>query len=381
MSTTSDTTLETFRTLLSTCREQSIPLVQIRYRPITEDIAYDGNDHDFLLCRQDKEKFLALVHTSFSGACIPLFIDQQKRDKTVLCVRDTELQRDIIFEIWYSLEVSDPGHNGINYIWWPDISGYILETADGYTLEPTVEALYYLSRLHTKRKQLESREVQKHISHYQHTVNDSDVVATLFQELIAQGDIKHIAGIANQQLIRMGILRSRKQLPSFTQSLFETLRNRRYKTRIRRLARGNIIAFVGPDGVGRATIISEYKQHLAGRVKYYRFKKLFRNALLNKLLLPVLRLAAAWHHKTALEKNQIDKHFGGTLFLISRLRFFKISVRRLWRTTLLADRNFHDFLSHGLRFSHLTPQTRRGAKLLLPLLPPPRCLIQLDATY
>jgi thymidylate kinase len=381
MQTTSNNALWLFRRLLAICGEQAIALVQIRQRPLTEEVAYDGNDYDFLLNSRDKVRFFTLLQQLASAAALPLFIDQRKREKTVVRLHNGTHGHSIIFEVWYALEVRDPAGRGIDQIWWQDIGDHLQTKDNALVLDSSVEALYYLSHLATKRKQLNNPEVQRRLHHYQLSLQEGDKALDLYRLITTGAGVDECGSAANQLLIEKGILRPREDWPSFIRSHYESLGNRLWKIRMRWLARGNIVAFVGPDGVGKTTLISEYKQHLAGRVKYYRFKKLFRSALLYKALYPLLRFVACKHYRTELEKNQVDDHCGGTLFIIARLRYFTLSLRRLWGTLLLTDRYFHDFLCHGLRFTHEQARPRRGGHWLLHWLPQPRCLVQLDADY
>jgi thymidylate kinase len=370
-----------FTSILRESHQRSIGLVQIRLRPLTEEVAYSQGDYDFLLNPGQKLDFLRIVFHHCSIAATPFFIDQRKRDKTIVQLWDPASRRGITLELWTSLEVKDPTKRGVSRIWWEDLYPHIQANSQSQAFSPVFESLYYLSHLHTKHKQFDHPEVQRRLTHYANCMRHKTAIAVIYQRLMADKDISHAAADANMYLMEMGVLRQKKELSSFLNSERETLHNKAYKTRKRWQARGNIIAFVGPDGVGKTTIINAFKQQLSGKVSYFRFKKLFRGALVYKLLLPLLRQLANSHHRTRLAKNQIDDHFGTLLFLIARLRYSTISIRRLWHSILLTDRYFHDFLSHGLRFSDTTTIQRRSSEWLLKLLPQPRCLVQLDADY
>jgi thymidylate kinase len=375
------TAFKTFKQILQESYQLSIGLVPIRFRPLTEEVAYSQGDYDYLLNPRQKHEFLQLVFHHCHSTAIPFFIDQRKRNKTIVQLRDPDTKRGITLELWASLEVKDPARHGVSRIWWDDVTPHIQISTQANTFAAEFESLYYLSHIQTKHKQFEHPEVQARLKHYAHRMQHNTEVSAIYQGLLTDMDIQHAAAQANRQLIEMGVLTQRRKLSSLLRNTRETLYNRVYKAHARWQARGNIIAFVGPDGVGKTTIINVFKHQLSGKVHYFRFKKLFRGALLYQLLLPLLRLMANRHHREKLAKNQIDDHFGGLLFLIARLRYPTISVRRLWHSILLTDRFFHDFFTHGLRFTGSAAATRKGSNLLLHLLPQPRCLVQLDAEY
>lgn len=362
--------IDALNLLLEQCGRSAIPFIQIRMRQLSEEIAFDGGDYDFLVAPHHLKGLLRLAQRTFSAAKTPFLIERKKRDKVVLRIYEATTGRSIILDIWQRLELRLPHKGTMAHINWSSLEPQITKTQNGYAFSQEFEAGYYLTHLHTKRKRLDNKEIQNRLQYYAESIKLDVTLSALFQRL-GQGNLAEVANEAWEYLQSLG-LRTDSQTTA-------TLRERLYKQRMRYNARGNLIAFVGPDGVGKTTIIREYKQLLAGRVKYYRFKKLFRKALLYKLLLPLLRLAAGRHYSGKLGKNQIDDHFGGILFLISRLRYPTISLRRLWNTKLLCDRYFHDFLFQGLRFADETPRLRPASTRLRRFIPPPRCLIQLDA--
>lgn len=371
--------LETVQSLIDDCHRDGIPLVQIRYRPLTYEQAADGGDYDFLLARNYHSAFFKALFVAFSSAAIPFLIDQRKPDKTVIQVFDAEHDLVIKLELWCALELKDPEHRTIGRIWAEDLGSAIVSADGRYALASGFEALYYLTHLYTKKKSIQASQVQERMDYYRQRITADPEVTAIFDRLESQQDIAPCAAAAVHILLARGYARSATTPANRFGYLSQRLAWYVRRLRMRFSAKGNVIAFVGPDGVGKTTIIREYKQLLGGRVKYYRFKKLFRGALTYQLLYPLLKRMALRRNPASTEKNQVDEIYGAVLFIIARARYFTLSVRRLWQTLLLTDRYFYDFLVTGLRFNDQKAEPRPYYEWLLRLTPTARCIVQLDA--
>lgn len=117
------------------------------------------------------------------------------------------------------------------------------------------------------------------------------------------GSLAEVARLANQRLQALGVLHPKSQgISGFRQRLTDVW-HRLQRRHLKALSRRRIIAFVGPDGVGKSTLVEECRPLLPARASYFRFKKMFRGSLLYALLYRWRYPALARQHRGDLQNG------------------------------------------------------------------------------
>lgn len=143
------------------------------------------------------------------------------------------------------------------------------------------------------------------------------------------------------------------------------------------LSRHNrFIYFVGPDGVGKTTLIKQTRKALP-RSRYFRFKNSYRRSPFYSLLWRTRRYYLRRKHGRRLVKNQVDASMARVLFWVSvNSLFWRNLVALVTGRTLLSDRSPADLALEGHRTDDLI-SLRDGAPLFA--MPPGRAMIHLHA--
>ncbi|MFT6364562.1 MAG: thymidylate kinase [Planctomycetota bacterium] len=373
------TLFDAFQAFLHGAAEAGIAFAQIRHRDVTEEIALSPGDYDFFVDEKDIEAFLAHLHKRAAANCLPLLICRQKREKAKVTLFSRDGADSILMDLWIRLEVKDPKRRSRRHIMARDIVPH-LEVRDGVMyLAPRIEALFYISHLFTKSKDLRAVQVRERLGHYAQTMVDQPDIRDLFDRLIQGGELESAAAEANGRLVCMGILRPRLSGPHAGKDLATYLGDRLYKLRRKLVAKRKFIAVVGPDGVGKTTLIQAACSCLAKGGRDFRFKKLYRHATLYKLLFPGLRRKYNRAAGMALEKNQIDDKAGSFIFWMAWYRYFLLALLRLRKPLTLVDRYYFELLIQDLRFQEKLPTLRPRWRSMLNRVPMPRMVLHLDA--
>ncbi|MBN3563917.1 hypothetical protein [Aliamphritea spongicola] len=138
----------------------------------------------------------------------------------------------------------------------------------------------------------------------------------------------------------------------------------------------DIIPVIGPDGVGKTTLITAVQKKIAGNSHYYRFKKLFRGSLGYQLnhFLTQLREGKGY------DKNQHNDQHGLKMMAIARRRYpGLLKQARKAGSYYFSDRFFHDYIIENLRFEDKPAALRSHWQKLLNVSPNTHWFIQLDA--
>ena len=369
--------------LLETINKNSIPLVKLRYKPLERPGAFSG-DFDFVTSEASLNQILQTIFDLATDMNISFSIDRTKFTKTKVTLFDTADQY-IELEIWTILEVKDPARRTLRYIFWEDLAAHLVREENGIAALPLeLEALYYLSHLFTKTKNLEGEEIRLRLEYYRTKLDETNKQQTLelFNMLIdGESTLREAALSANTELIDRGILLERMRLASRKKEYRLKTRTEWYtfKNSLRKLER--FIPLVGPDGVGKTTLIESLSEAFKKRSRYYRFKKTFRGSIIYNTIYPILkRMALRRMQMKKIDKNQVDDLFGQTIFYIALIKYtLFILTNLIIRKYVFADRFFYDFLFQDMRFADRPATLRTNWKTLLKRSPGTYWLIQLDA--
>ncbi len=137
-----------------------------------------------------------------------------------------------------------------------------------------------------------------------------------------------------------------------------------------------IIPVIGPDGVGKTTLITALQEKIAANSHYYRFKKLFRGSMRYQLNHFLTQLREGKRY----DKNQHNDQHGLKMMAIARRRYPRlIKQARQAKTHYFSDRFFHDYIIENLRFEDKPATLRKQWQTLLDAAPNTHWFIQLDA--
>ncbi len=361
-----------FERLILLLHKHEIPIVLLRVKDISEDTLYSG-DFDFYLDPTYKKKLFTFIFDFLSKNEINFFIDQKKYGKTKIFIFN-DVEKILQLEIWHYLEIKSPFSRITHYIMPEKINQLILKKDATYVLHPLFEALYYLSHLYTKSKNLLAEEINQRLSFYWTYLQEvSPKDAILFEKLLSRD-------IDLTQIISQVFLKIKKEYiydSSFKMS-FVTFKIKflkaLHKFSFTARKKVKLTPVLGPDGVGKTTFIEELSRQNP-TIVYYRFKKLFRKSLLYKLCFQIQS-----KKNSSLEKNQIDELMGGCVFLSALSHYPFLLFSAIFKTkSIFSDRFFHDYLLKGVRIHQDKLTYISNKPLLIHFIPNTKTIIQLDA--
>jgi hypothetical protein len=360
-------------------QEKKIPLVDVRYKEYSIEAAYSG-DYDFFTSSVYLDEILNTLFILATELQICFTIDRSKSTKTRIVLFENS-GKTIFLEIWTSLEVKDPHKKTLQYIFWEDLLNHLDRSVFPVKLPIRIEALYYLSHLYTKRKNLTSPDIQKRLHYYAQHCKLEDI-SSLYDELMRRGGAIHeISHRANMFLMEMGVLKAnnafRLRLLELKIKIFSEFRKN--KADILKFQR--FIPVVGPDGVGKTTLIESLIKSFQKRSQYYRFKKTYRGSFIYNAIYPLLKLRTKKYlNVTKIDKNQVDDLYGNFIFNIALIKYtLFIATNLLIRKFRFADRFFYDLILQNMRFDNKISGLRENWRSLLKKTPNVFWLIQLDA--
>ncbi len=370
-----------FLDLLKIVATKNLKLVPIRHRALDEITAFSGGDYDFILPSDEHNAFLSILFDLMSSRGISFSIDQTKQDKKVVHLHISDEQINIALEIWSHLEVKDPSNKTCRYIYWTDLAPHLKEHNGHYSLPLGIEGCYYLSHLYTKKKELTQPEVIRRLSYYQQQaqLQANQTLHDLIEQLQNTQSITAVAEKANLALVEAGVLKLFISFAERFKSKIADLPRQYHKKKMRACSAKKIVAFVGPDGVGKTTLIEQCHQILQVPSAYFRFKKLFRGSLLYKLLYVLRFRALAKLHGDNLPKNEFDELMSSHIFWIALINYPRLWLQAQLSAWQLSDRYYSDLLFENLRRNDQPTRLTDLWKSKVKFIPKPSWLIQLDA--
>lgn len=379
------TAVDTFQQLLERVRERQLPLISLRPKEISEAAAYEG-DYDLFLPPQYMDELFRIVfdlavekHSSFT-------INRYKHGKAVIVLHNRADNRSIFLEIWNMLSVKEPHNQTIRYIFPDQLESHILPTKSGeFAFSLEVEALYYLSHLFTGGKKLTTELVRYRVSYYQEVLRKEGSKYAQWYDDLAEGksDIKSAAHLANMELVGMGILFSKKNIGAVMAELTTKIAASRSRFKRQWLRALKIIPVVGPDGVGKTSLIETLIQKSSVKAGYFRFKKLFRSSPFYRLVFPLFQrsLSNEFGGKVSIGKSEVDDRYASVVFSNALMMYpFRIISNFLSGRLMFSDRYFHDYLLTNIRLRGAKAGLRTEWKKWLCRIPQQYWFIHLDAS-
>jgi hypothetical protein len=329
-------------------REQRVPVVQLRAKPVEERSAFEG-DFD-LIC--DPAAFASVVELALR-ACIAhgtsAVVDQSSPYKRRINFGDGHPDDTIVAELWPHAELRTvDGRNRVAAVRWSDLRPYV--TSSGQ-LPEAILGLLYIGHLHHKRKDLRAAEVLSRLEALQATLAARDdpmssrTSAILDPLLREEPDLPAAHRAAVTALTECGV-----RIRPLTRATPTRVR-RAVARRTRRTARPAMVPVVGPDGVGKTALVASVERGAVAegrRVGHLVFKSIFRDAIPVRLLLRAARLRDRHTHDRTKRNLMEERH--PHVVMISALTRWPL-VRRRWARSdghaadlVLVDRYFWDYL-------------------------------------
>lgn len=369
-------TIAFFKQLLDTLAQKKIVMASLRYKPLEERVAFSG-DYDFVTSETSVDAILGVLHTLATASGCNFVINRVKYGKIVISLFGRADADPVVLEIWTYLEVRF--EKTLNYLFWTDIEPHIVHDEEmGYALSTEFEALYYISHLKTKKKELTLPLIRERLAYYSDVLKEPyPQYREWYMALAADSTLlEEIGTKANSILVEKGILftqQAREKAALAKRLRLQISMHRIYSQWLRRI---KIIPVVGPDGVGKTSIIEALKKRSRSTLKYYRFKNLFRHNFLYQLTAPFLKRRLA----SRVEKNQYDDIYGAWLVTIASLRFPLLALVTFFgKRFFFSDRFFHDLILKDTRFPEKKAALRENWKALLKRTPRSFWFVQLDA--
>jgi thymidylate kinase len=160
-----------------------------------------------------------------------------------------------------------------------------------------------------------------------------------------------------------------------TKSLEEKHNNHVYNRR-----RLNIIPIIGPDGVGKSTLLDELIPKLEEKVFFKRFKKVVRHSILYNIFHPLNKNSVRKKiGKKSIKNQHDDMHY--LLCIIGGLTAYPyLILQSLFKKKIvLLDRFFYDYFFENISLLNKPTNLRKNWKFLLKIIPSTYFLIHLDA--
>jgi hypothetical protein len=355
---------------LHASRTRRLRLVLLRPKSLQAASIFAG-DIDFLCDPTCLDEILIQLHACCCRNERSFTVHRRKLEKTQVLIFDEHPGQRVCLDLWTELDVKGPGVTRRDSIPYDALEPEIEEDDGAFSLPPVLGALLYLGHLCTKKREFREPEVEQRLSWFHERIPDAE---SRWKEVLA--------GIHDQSSLHAAATEALSELKAsgrIRRSFRHYLRKQVYRVSRRRTARRKFWAIVGPDGSGKTTIIDLAFQMSGGRIRHYRFKRLFRRSWIYQLALPHLRRKAEERHGAPLEKNQVDDRFHLFLFRVSLLRAPLMTGPRLSGHIRAVDRYYPDLLLTGGRFQDRPLQPDPHWQRRLALVPVPRLYLQLDA--
>lgn len=373
-----------FKYFLNEVNKARLPLVLLRPREISESISYTG-DYDFFIPPRFMDSLLILLHNVAIDTSSSFTINRRQYGKIDITLYSRLDNQSIALEIWNLLTVKDPFKKTLRYIPSDKLESLlILDESNMLTFPIEVEALYYLSHLYSVNKKLSTPLVIERLQYYIVSLEASESeYINIYRSLVnGEIDIKTAAHKANMELVETKVLKSKNDLKARISDtllkVYSTLN--RIKRKI--FSYNHSIPIIGPDGVGKTSLIKSVQEKSNVKISFFKFKKTFRVSPFYKityfLLSKVLQKEIGSIDKPG--KIQVDDRFGNIVIYNAILLFPLRWIRYLFsKRIIFIDRYFNEYLLINSRWQTEKLALRKDWRFLLKFIPRTYSIIHLDA--
>ncbi|MBN2179579.1 MAG: hypothetical protein JW743_09155 [Deltaproteobacteria bacterium] len=300
-------------------------------------------------------------------------VGRKSLHKLQVKIYDYKSGKNIILEFW-SASIISPSMGGFHYssaLTWKDLETFISSGPDGYSINPHIRALIYITHLKAKKKDQRKPETVVRLRYFREQCIPGESRHGLLPEIL--GNLAE-----GRENLRSG---NRKALSLLKGAgAYRPVHAFLYALRMRWqefLSGGSplsLMAVVGPDGSGKTTILKKAIPTDDRSLKYCKFKDLYRKHN------GIDKLIRKYYPEKGLKRNQIDERVSGVHFLWSSTVFFFFRIL-YFRKLIILDRYFYDLLLTGIRDQKQKGHEVWWHRLGCYLTPRPRCLFILDVPY
>ena len=379
-----NTAVEVFKYFLDQVNEAGLPLVLLRPREISEATSYTG-DYDFFIPQKSTDTLLTIMHKVAIETCSSFSVSRRQYGKIDITLYSRLDNQSIALEIWNLLTVKDPLHKTVRYISSDVLEPLLIRNETSvFSFPIDIEALYYLSHLYSVKKKLSTPLVEERLQYYLSELQASGSIYFDIVEALVNGeiDIKTAAHKANMELVEKKVLQSKSDFKARVSDTLLKFASTRNRIKRKLFSYNHLIPIIGPDGVGKTSLIKSIQEKSDVKVSFFKFKKTFRVSPLYKLtfmlLSKVLQKEVGSTQKPG--KTQVDDRFGNNVILNAILLFPLRWIRYIYsKRIVFVDRYFNEYLLINSRWQTEKMGLRRDWKLLLKFIPRTYSIIHLDA--
>lgn len=160
----------------------------------------------------------------------------------------------------------------------------------------------------------------------------------------------------------------------------EDISHNQFTKELNELKKLKIIPVIGPDGVGKTTLLTTTIDIKNENIYYKRFKKIIRRSFLYNALYPLLKAKAKKITTIKPQKDQIDDINYKVVITCAKLYYPYLKYLCLLKKKIVfVDRFFNDYLLKDISFKEKTTTLREDYKKIIAALPKVLWYIHLDA--
>jgi len=155
---------------------------------------------------------------------------------------------------------------------------------------------------------------------------------------------------------------------------------KKYSKKVDFLRKLKIIPVIGPDGVGKTTLLTQVMDRTSQKIFYKRFKKIVRRSIIYNILQPINKYFLTKKFGKKPEKDQHDDiHY--FLVICAGLGYYPYLFYKslIKNNTIILDRFFYDYLLKNISFMEKETYLRENWKFLLQFIPKSYWIMHLDA--